>query len=499
MSFLSPIWLLSIAAISIPVFIHLWNVRPGKTRKVGSVALIEASSRKRSRSLKLLDILLLLIRCLLLFVLGFVLAMPYFQNQAGISKSKGWLLIPQEDFKEAYQRFKPKADSLLKMGYELHYFDRGFEKINLSQALADTATMKSETAVSYWSLLQQLDRRTPASLPVFLLTPDRLNSFSGNKPNIALKLQWQTYTPADSTVTRIARAWFTDKKDLYILTGTSKPSGTYYNGETINPQALANAGYNLQINNGRATISLKNASQPPVEIDTAALKIDVFESSTQEDARYIKAALQTVSQFTRQNIIIKPYGKTYNGPIKKDWLFWLSDQPVDKQIMDNYHHVLVYDSGKTTNFNTWIKIGNAGLQTLSMYKSIVPGTYMGEGIWFDGFGQPVLTYEPKGETMLYHFYSRFNPAWNDLVWSADFPKIMVQLIMPVNNVLNDAGCDRRRIDKLQIMPNNTRESNISISSNKTITDITHYLWLFLAFVFILERWMSYKKSAEAIL
>jgi len=499
MSFLSPIWLLSIAAISIPVFIHLWNVRPGKTFKVGSVALVEASSRKHSLSLKLLGILLLLMRCLLLVVVGLVLAMPYFQNRAGVNKSKGWLLIPKEDFKEAYQRFKSKADSLLKMGYELHYFDLGFERTELSQALADTATIKNETAVSYWSLLQQLDRRALASLPVFLLTPDRLNKFSGNKPNIVLKLQWQTYTPVDSTLSRIERAWLTDSKDLYLVTATSTPMGTYYHGETVNPQALANSGYDLHINNGRAAISLKNASQPPVEIDTSALKIDIFERSDQQDAGYIKAALQTVSQFTRQHIIIKPYSKTNNGRIKKDWLFWLSDQPVDQQIMDNYHNVLVYDSGKTTTVNTWIKTGNAGRQTLSMYKSIVPGTYIGEGIWFDGFGQPALTYEPKEETMLYHFYSRFNPAWNELVWSADFPKIMLQLITPVNNALNDAIYDRRRIDKLQIMPNNIRETNISVSSNKTITDITHYLWLFLAFVFILERWMSYKKSAEAIL
>jgi UDP-N-acetylglucosamine:LPS N-acetylglucosamine transferase len=56
----------ALAALSIPVIIHLWNIRPGKTLKVGSISLITEASKSTKRSFKLLDILLLIIRCLLL-------------------------------------------------------------------------------------------------------------------------------------------------------------------------------------------------------------------------------------------------------------------------------------------------------------------------------------------------------------------------------------------------------------------------------------------------
>jgi len=500
MGFLSSIWLFAVAAISLPVIIHLWNVRPARTLKVGSIALIEVSSRKSSHSFKLLDILLLLLRCLFLVLVATVLAMPYIKKNRDKSAVKGWLLIPKENFNEAYKNFKPQADSLLKKGYEFHYFDYGFKKTAVKEALADTTVSTQKNRVPYWNLLQQLDRQVPANVPVYLITPGLLNNFTGNRPKIALNLKWETYTPSDSVVTWIQKAWFTPDKNVCALIGTSKPSGTYFNTVNISSDGGKDANYYISVNNNKAIISASDNKQSPVAIDTAALTIDVFADNNAPDAKYVKTALQTVSQFTKHPMNIKSFSDNDNLSVKKNWLFWLSDKPVDRKTKSHYQNVLVYESGKTVSVNSWISQGAANSvtpeqQAISLHKSVIGAdNHPAEVVWHDGFGKPVLSHDYDGNTALYHFYSRFNPSWNDLVWSASFPKIMLKLIMNDDFLFDKAQYDRRIIDKQQINPVIVSEAKSSQSNYKLNADVTHYFWLLLALVFFAERWLAIKKQ-----
>src|ERR1700761_2679139 len=102
MIFLHPIWFFALTAVSIPVAIHLWNIRKGKTLKIGSIALITAASQKKAVSRRLSEKLLLLLRCLLLILIAFILTMPFWNRSNNLSKTKGWVLIPKESVKEAY-------------------------------------------------------------------------------------------------------------------------------------------------------------------------------------------------------------------------------------------------------------------------------------------------------------------------------------------------------------------------------------------------------------
>ena len=100
---LNPIWLFAIGGIIIPLIIHLWNVKKGKTLKVGSISLLGESSRQSAKSLKLIDLLLLLLRCLLLIILAIILAKPLW-NSINTEKTKSaWILIEEENSKEIYK------------------------------------------------------------------------------------------------------------------------------------------------------------------------------------------------------------------------------------------------------------------------------------------------------------------------------------------------------------------------------------------------------------
>ncbi|MBC7652345.1 MAG: BatA domain-containing protein, partial [Deinococcales bacterium] len=102
---LQPIWLWAIAGIIIPVIIHLWHIKQGKSLKVGSVIFLQESSKQQSSSLKISDWLLLLLRCLLIILLAILLAKPQWQQALQTNKQKGWLLINNTDFSETYKHF----------------------------------------------------------------------------------------------------------------------------------------------------------------------------------------------------------------------------------------------------------------------------------------------------------------------------------------------------------------------------------------------------------
>jgi len=92
----------------------------------------------------------------------------------------------------------------------------------------------------------------------------------------------------------------------------------------------------------------------------------------------------------------------------------------------------------------------------------------------------------------YHFYSRFNPLWNDLVWNDDFPKLILKLI---NNkpIAIPQQHDKRILSNAQIQPGIVKE-NKAIASVKATgqTDLSRYFWLLLVVVFIAERILSHK-------
>jgi hypothetical protein len=495
MNFITPIWLLSIAAISIPLLIHLWNITPGKTLKVGSITLIEQSSRKRSRSFKLLDILLLLLRCLFIILLAIVLGLPYFKSHENEKKEKGWLLVPKVDFKEAYQKFKPKADSLIKAGYELHYFEPGFKKVSIDEALADTIK-PAITAAKHWSLLRQLEQQAGSSVPIYLITPDLLNKFSGNRPVTDLKLTWQTYTPADSTTVSIKKAWFTPDKNVRVLVTKSTPGKTLQYSEIVNPTSSKNSPYDIEFKDGKATISLENDEKNKVKIDTPALSVDVFSVPETSDAGYVKAALQSLSQFTQQNIIVKDYNE--NSTVKHDWLFWLSDKPLAANVLSRYKNVLTYKNGKTASSKTWVNFADdntltSGRQVIPIFKSVAINSDNTETLWQDGFGNQVLTAGGKDQTRIYNFYGRFNAGWNDLVWDASFPQVIQRLIYPEEQSVYPEN-DKRRIDQSQIKPVTVENEAERAVNYEQRTDLTHYFWLLLVLIFVVESWLAHKKA-----
>jgi hypothetical protein len=487
MSFLSPIWFFALAALSIPVLIHLWNIRPGKTLKVGSITLITEASKTTSHSLKLLDILLLILRCLLLALLAFFLAGPLWSYFSPDKKAEGWVLIPKENFKESYQKFKPQVDSLMKAGYEFHYFNKNFAKQDWKKLLADTAQRDTTKEANYWSLVKALDSKVHNLISVYIITPSSAIHFKGEKPQTNLNLSWKTYIPADSTSRWIATSWMGNSGEIKATLGNSTPSGTVFTTETV--QADGNTSLAVNIQNGQPMVGLKNADQQPVAADTNTLRIAIYTAKYAVDAGYLKAALQAAISFNGRKASVKQYASSNQVPAGQTWLFWLSDAPIDNRILAGTVNILKYESGKTVDAHTRTNPGNIAL------TKYINAPANGDAIWQDGFGKAILSHEQKRNTNIYHFYTHFNPAWGDLVWNDAFPKQILELLNSGPNTI-PAEYDKRVLSEKQLMPNNIinsfTPSSIAAADPK---DISPYFWLLLILVFATERWLSHKTKA----
>ncbi|GAA3965305.1 hypothetical protein GCM10022210_12200 [Mucilaginibacter dorajii] len=342
-----------------------------------------------------------------------------------------------------------------------------------------------------------LNKTLPENIPVYLFSPNQSRYFSGSKPSVSLNLHWQTYTPADSVSQWIQSAWFTNTNSIKVIEGNSKPSGTYFTNYIIQSEGDPKSPFTVDINHGNPVVGFKNAKQKLIQIDTTTLKIAIYTDKYNTDAAYLKAALSAVGNFSQRKITTKLYTDSSQIQGGYDWIFWLADKPVDTEPIKKGVHMFSYKTGMAVNTTSWIKTDGpyaiAGQERpIALYKLIKNSSNdNATPLWVDGFGNPVLTKESTS----YHFYSHFNPTWNDLVWSDNFPKLLLNLILYNSDNKWIIISNRDTIDHRQLMPNIISSAHNN-SSSKVIeqTDLAHYFWLILVVVFLIERWLVHKNK-----
>lgn len=97
MSFLNPLLLFGMAAVSVPIIIHLWNRRRFKKVVWAAMRFVQISVEKNKKRMDMEDLILLALRCLLLFLLALALARPAWRDSAagafGLAKVTSVILL----------------------------------------------------------------------------------------------------------------------------------------------------------------------------------------------------------------------------------------------------------------------------------------------------------------------------------------------------------------------------------------------------------------------
>lgn len=426
---LQPIWLFALAGLSIPVIIHLWNQQPGKTLRVGSIALVAENAVTYKKRVRLAEILLLLLRCALLACIALALAAPVWRRPA-VSSSKGWVLMSRQQLTSTYQYFKPTIDSLLQAGLEFHYFEEGFKIEKLAVALqqpADSNTVQP----SYRQLLALLNQQADAAMPLYLFTDSWLRNFSGPRTAVALNLHWYTYTPAPGNL-------------------------------------------------------------PPGITDTSTLHITIFNHQYAGDVRYLTAALKAIQQFSGKKMVIQSTAAVNEIPAHPDWLFWLADEPAVGRDAENIVQYVkgrpssniswILPAGQDI-------FAPVDLYTAVIEKDTAAQKQ--QLLWKDGYGHSILTRQQENNTAYYWLYTHIDPKWNELAWSDNFPQLLFQLLYEKQSQ-SSAGNRLAVIDSTQLMPLLVPASEaVSKPAIFNETPLDNVFWLTAFLLFFAERLLSF--------
>ena len=476
--------------IVVPVLIHLWNIREGKTLKIGSVLLLRQVERQRASSFRIREWLLLALRCLLLLLLVMLLAGPYRLTKSKTGKETGWIVIEKRYRKELYNLFGRQIDSLTGAGFRMYYLEGNYPPVKREELVVEYAD-SAATDLPYWTSLQQLHRRVPAGLPVYLYTGNRLNRFTGKRPLLAMNLHWQVVTPADSVHTGLAAAYLSSPDSIRVIKATGRPAFLSYVAENIPAAVARQKGYTTSFEGGK--LFLSQPDNQPLQVDTSTLRVAIFAEGYPNDAVYLQAAIRAVQQYTHRRIEVQRLSNERAGGSAPDWLFWLSDKPVP---VIPHCNIFRYAAGREQTYHSWIVQNNREStgEPIVLYKRVSDSSANPDEtiVWQDGYGQPILAKSEARSSAFFNFYSRFHPQWTDLPWSSRFPVWLLPLLLDKEPVA-EMRQDTRVLDKSQIMaavlPADRRGPAVSTPEK---TDLKKWIWVAAFLVFFLERVVTYR-------
>lgn len=279
--FAQPIFLWALTALTIPIGIHLLSRKEGQVLKMGSLRHLRETSTQQFKGIKLNEILLLALRCLLITLFVGLLAGFHWKDKS----AKRWVLI--EHGLENQQQVKTIADSLINDGYEWHWLQTGFP-------LREQSTIDE---VNYWKLISELKNENLAKAIVF--SRSNLNNFNGLRPNVPAEISWISISsdPNQFVVQTLK------KGDQYLIRkGHSSSDKTYF--ETQQTNTLPD--------------SLKVSEQKKITVTIA------HDGAHAQDLQIIKAALKAIEQTVPVNFLINEIAPSQPSA-SADWIIWLSD------------------------------------------------------------------------------------------------------------------------------------------------------------------------------
>ena len=506
--FLSPISFLALTALAIPIAIHLLNRKAGKTIKVGSIRFLQASDSYRFRSLKLSEIPLLLIRIALLIMLVLLLAEPiWLSDNPNSDAENGWVLVSPELIKnplnvEMFQRI----DSLVSEGNELRIFAGNFPQFSW----ADSLTVPNSDE-NYWSLIREAEAVAHHNSTFWVFAPNRLTSFRGQRPTLHSKVHW--YSSSVLSQNRwIDEAKIFSDDSLKISVGFSDSSKTFRHDyfikvpkkrKILSDNGLPPIEFIPAQSNYNSMVRLIEQDAIPhdnlmeISLDDAFNILILHDGSRKDDAHYIEAGLQVVFDYNHNagSIQSRLIEDSVAGLDDFNWIIWVSPHPVPQNILAKTKEGISILSDADSEYlavQSQIIAGDERGITLPRLFRRTLSQGLGVALWQDGFGEPVLEYQKKGNALYLQFHSRFHPSWTELVLHPAFPEMMLGLLEFVKSPFGHEDSSAKKSDRRRIAENQILSKQEASVANVDLVkqSLRFPIWIVAALLFLLERFIS---------
>lgn len=311
MSFLNPTYLWALLGLIIPIAIHFWNKKEGKTIKVGSVKLLTEAESKQSSSITLNELWLLFIRMMLLTLIVLIMSEP--QLKLKTENEPLTYIIEQSLLKEqpVETLMNEHPDAVFRI------LDKNFPEVN-----EDDYNASEFSTPNYWQLAKNMESLKSDSIVV--LTRALSRGLKGKRPAVNKDIEWVILESEMSSI-RIVEA-IRENDNVKLLTLNSTPNHVTFKGQ------------NIDINNDLITL---NSSGDSLKLSTASsndwvkirqpetIMIDVFyEDEFLNDLNYIEAAYKAISNYLNYPIEVSKTQDASSINTASKYLVWLSTNDV---------------------------------------------------------------------------------------------------------------------------------------------------------------------------
>lgn len=441
LSVIMPVGLWALLALAIPVLIHLFNRSRGRLVRIGHIDLIRPARKSKLTEIKLAQWLLLLLR---LGIFGLAALLLAGLARSGLERSDS----PTAYVTPAWLRtVQPAAIEQLiaergpGQGGRLFVLEPGFAP--LDQAAADEirqSPLDLSQVSNVWPLLAERLSLEHHGGPVDVYATDLLLQFGAVRPELPRPVNWNMAHPQTAP-----------------------------------------------------------ALDQPAASDLAAIDVVVaFEAERSQDAEVFRAALASLKAHRVPGLTWDTVDSVQltEQQLNADWLIFLSenDLTADQLARINTASTVLMDATGD------LPVSNLEYAHLPFYPFSTfrisgmvrnpPGSGLAQPLLTAADGWPILQEYQSGPARMLQFNSRFNPQWSSIAQQAEFPELLLQLMLTKQQARSFADA---RINPAQLQTGNVDQG---IGTPLPRQSMQSLLVMLLALLWVAERWLSERKRRE---
>lgn len=211
MQFSNPLWLWALSGMLLPLGIHLLSRREGKIIPFGSNRFLQATPTAKFRHIKLNEIALLLLRCLLVILLVFLVA-GFELNIA--ERNEKWVVL--EDGIQRSAKIQSLLKKLRRQGFDVRLMATGFPPVERAGP--------HKLFEDYWAAVNELADTSTDSIVVISYNYQR--KFRGTRPALPDHIRWVSHDVDDKEFE--VQTIRIDNDSLWTRTGYTSATVTYF-------------------------------------------------------------------------------------------------------------------------------------------------------------------------------------------------------------------------------------------------------------------------------
>lgn len=260
MQFLNPLMLWSALAVGIPIALHFWHQKKGQLLHWAATQWLNEKDLQQSKGIRLDNILLLIIRCLLLFLFALLLSKPILDRSARSDAYPKIHLVQANLLVVSNYRFE--LEDALKKSEKVYWINDKITPVEDLTKFPFVPPLGAGGLQTCINKVNELNRKFgKAQYQLYLVNNQSLSQV----PNIFVPNKFSLYSVIDST-----QKWMkpylelSDKRKLFVNAA---------NQLTVAPTLPPNDKFEGQpVHKGALNVLLENADKTEKQTVTAALK-----------------------------------------------------------------------------------------------------------------------------------------------------------------------------------------------------------------------------------